>query len=59
MAHGSANAGLFQPTNAPLKQRASKMPVLLTEPSKVIRSVASAVDEVVRNPLPAFVSLDD
>ena len=56
---GIANAGKFHPTKAPLKQRASKIPVLLTAPSKVIRLVVSTVDEDVLNPLAVFMSLDD
>ena len=36
---GIANAGIFQPINAPAKQSDSKMAVLFTAPLRVMRSV--------------------
>ena len=56
---GSARAGIFQPTAAPAKHRAKRIPVLLTAPSKVIISEDSITDDVVLKPLAVFISLLD
>jgi hypothetical protein len=45
---GNISVGMFQPIKAPPKQRDSKMPVLLTAPSKVILSLEGISPE---NPL--------
>jgi hypothetical protein len=44
IAAGNINPGVFHPTKAPEKHRASKIPVLFTAPSSVILSLKGSVE---------------
>ena len=51
IAAGQVKAGIFHPIKAPEKHKASKMPVLLTAPSRVIFSSRVALYDAESKPL--------